>query len=73
MFCLLHPSACFSRLRKNSMSRLIGGGAAPGSPARAHFAGWGGALQRCDTYTVLNAALAAEVTVLARERSLRNL
>src|ERR1019366_6282848 len=27
-------------------------------------------LQRCDTCTVLNAALAAEVTVLARERSL---
>src|ERR1035441_8303392 len=27
-------------------------------------------LQRCDTYTVLNAALAAEVTVPARERSL---
>ncbi len=70
MLCLLHQSAGFSRLRKNSMSRLIWGGAAPGSPARAHFAGWGGALQRCDTCTVLNAALAAGVTVLARERTL---
>jgi hypothetical protein len=28
MFCLPHPSAGFSRLRKNSMSRLIWGGAA---------------------------------------------
>ncbi len=110
MFCLLHPSAGFSRLRKNSMSRLIGGGAAlqcvcensflgnpvernarkssPGgatelSPALQRWEKWKErfksrrddrvlthTLQRCDIYTVLNAALAAEVTVLARERSL---
>ena len=45
---LVLGGAALHRLRKKSVLHLLLGGAAPGSPDRALFAGWGGGLQRCD-------------------------